>query len=129
MSLLSRKDVNLIPICPEQLGGLPTPRMPSEITAKGQVMTKDGVDVTTQYQRGAGEALKLAKLLNCSYAVLKERSPSCGNMEIYDGTFSGRKVKGDGITADLLKKHGIAVYGESKLHQLIELLDSLSVKA
>ena len=109
----------LVPVCPEQLGGLPTPRTPAERSG-GRVMTKDGVDVTEQYRRGAEEALMLCKLLGCETAVLKERSPSCGCGEIYDGTHSKTLVTGDGVTAELLKAQGIAVYGESQIEELLK---------
>ena len=75
-----------MPVCPEQLGGLPTPREPSERQETFVVM-KSGADVTAQYQRGAEQALHLARVFGCKKAVLKERSPSCGSGEIYDGTF------------------------------------------
>ncbi len=101
----------LIPVCPEQLGGLPTPRIPSEIR-DGNVFAKDGTDVTENFTRGAREALRLAELFECRCAVLKARSPSCGSEVIYDGTFSGTKTAGDGVTASLLKKQGIRIYTE-----------------
>ena len=109
----------LIPVCPEQLGGLPTPRTPAERNGV-QVITKDGVDVTEQYRRGAEETAILCKLLGCEAAVLKERSPSCGCGEIYDGTHSKTLVAGDGVTAELLKAQGIAVYGESQIEALLK---------
>ena len=109
----------LIPVCPEQLGGLPTPRPPAE--RKGErVVTQTGKDVTEQYRRGAEEALKLCKLLGCEAAVLKERSPSCGCGEIYDGTHSKALTAGDGVTAELLKMQGIPVYGESRFEELLK---------
>ena len=109
---------HLIPICPEQLGGLPTPREPSERQGRAVVM-KSGTDVTAQYRRGAEQTLHLARLYGCKAAVLKERSPSCGSGRIYDGTFSGRLTSGDGVTAALLKENGIAVYGESEIEALL----------
>lgn len=112
---------SLIPICPEQLGGLPTPRPPAECRG-GRVITDEGNDVTTAFQTGACEALKLARLYSCHYAILKERSPSCGSGRIYDGTFSGALTFGDGITAALLKSHGIRVFGESEISDLKRLL-------
>ena len=107
----------LIPVCPEQLGGLATPRQPSE-RCGSRVCTKDGVDVTMQYEKGACEALHLAQLFGCCCAILKARSPSCGSGEIYDGTFSGTLVSGDGKTAEILKKNGICVYTEQEIHLL-----------
>ena len=109
---------HLIPVCPEQLGGLSTPREPSE-RQDGAVRMKSGADVTAQYRRGAEQALHLARLYGCRAAVLKEHSPSCGSGEIYDGTFSGRLMPGDGVTAALLKENGIAVYGESEIEALL----------
>ena len=107
----------LIPICPEQMGGLATPRVPAE-RKDGGVFTERGGDVTEQYRRGAEEALRLAQLYGCKYAILKERSPSCGNGQIYDGSFSRRLIDGDGVTAQLLKAHGITVLGESEVDKL-----------
>lgn len=107
------KEKDLVPICPEQLGGLKTPRESAE-RKQEKVITKEGVDVTKEYQKGAEEVLKLAKKLNIKKAVLKSRSPSCGIDEIYDGTFSHNLVKGDGVTAELLKKNGIEVISSDK---------------
>ena len=106
----------LIPVCPEQLGGMETPRKPSERQkSDGGVSVKNsaGEDVTEYYVKGAEETLKIARLYGCRYAILKERSPSCGSDLIYDGTFSGNKIPGEGVTAELLKKNGITVTGES----------------
>lgn len=108
----------LVPVCPEQLGGLPTPRPPAE-RRDGRVVTQSG-DVTEQYRRGAEETLKLCQLLGCGAAVLKERSPSCGHGQVYDGTFSGTLTAGDGVTAELLSAHGIPVYGESQIKELLK---------
>nr|WP_325298963.1 DUF523 domain-containing protein [uncultured Dysosmobacter sp.] len=108
----------LVPVCPEQLGGLPTPRPPAERRGD-RVVTREG-DVTAQYRRGAEEALGLCRLLGCEAAVLKERSPSCGRGRIYDGTFTGTLAAGDGVTAELLAAHGIPVYGESQIGKLLE---------
>ena len=102
----------LVPFCPEIYGGLPTPRTPAERQGE-RVVTRDGRDVTENYRRGAEEALRLAQALGCECAVLKERSPSCGAGEIYDGTFTGTLTRGDGVTAELFKRAGIPVLGES----------------
>lgn len=107
----------LIPVCPEIMGGLATPRDPAERVGE-MVLTKNGEDVTEAYRNGAGETLKLARLFGCQCAVLKERSPSCGSGCIYDGTHSGKLTGGDGMTAELLKKNGIQVFGESKTEDL-----------
>ena len=114
---LSKKH-HLIPVCPEQLGGMTTPRLPAEI-AGTRVIMKDGSDVTAAFTRGAIETLRLAKLYGCTVAILKERSPSCGSNIRYDGTFSGALTTGDGITAGLLKANNITVYGESEIHKLL----------
>ena len=108
-----------MPLCPEQLGGLPTPRTPAE-RIEDRVMTKDGRDVTAEYRHGAEQALHLARLCGCKIALLKERSPSCGSGTIYDGTFTGGLTAGDGVTAALLRENGITVYGESEIGRLLE---------
>lgn len=108
----------VIPVCPEQLGGLTTPREPSERQGERVVM-RSGRDVTAAYERGAQEALRLAQQFGCTAAVLKERSPSCGHGMVYDGTFTGTLVPGDGVTAALLLENGVAVYGESEMEQLL----------
>ncbi|MBQ8642170.1 MAG: diaminopimelate epimerase [Clostridia bacterium] len=112
-----RKRHTLIPFCPECCGGLPTPREPSEIIGD-RVISRSGRDVTAEYRRGAEEALALCRMLGCSCAVLKEKSPSCGHGQIYDGTFTGTLTAGDGITAALLAENGIPVYGESDIPDL-----------
>lgn len=103
----------LVPVCPEQLGGLPTPRSPAEIRA-GRVTTKAGEDVSDAYRRGAEATVALAETLGCRCAVLKARSPSCGSGRIYDGSFSGRLVDGDGLAAAALKRKGIQVLNEEE---------------
>ncbi|WP_242972331.1 DUF523 domain-containing protein [Lachnoclostridium edouardi] len=114
---------HLIPVCPEQAGGMGTPRMPSERKGE-QVVNKAGEDVTCFYKKGAMEALKLAKLFDCKYALLKERSPSCGCNGIYDGTFTGALTEGQGVTAELLIKQGVQVFGESQIKELKEILEN-----
>lgn len=103
-----------IPVCPEQLGGLSTPRLPAEII-DGRVIREDGVDVTSEFERGAQDALTLAKLAGAKSAILKAKSPSCGSGRIYDGSFSAKVIPGDGIMAELFKKNGIAVQTEEDL--------------
>ena len=116
LALLARHEC--VPVCPEQLGGLPTPRPPAARRG-GTVVTAESADVTEQYRRGAACALRLYQMLGCKAAVLKERSPSCGCGAVYDGTFTGTLTAGDGVTAALLRAHGIRVLGES---QVLELL-------
>ena len=108
----------VVPVCPEQLGGLPTPRTPAERKEK-RVVTKAGGDVTEQYLRGAEETVRLAQKLGCTVAVLKERSPSCGSGEIYDGSFSGMLRDGYGVAAEALRNAGIRVIGESALEKFL----------
>ena len=110
-----RKRYHLIPVCPEIMGGLPTPRIPAEITSDGKVLRCDGQDVTENYNRGAREALRLAQVFQCEYALLKERSPSCGFGKIYDGSFTKTLTDGNGTAADLLYKNGVRIIGESEL--------------
>lgn len=112
------KGHTLIPVCPEQLGGLTTPRKPCEIVAGGgsevlaghaRVMNSIGEDLTEPFVKGARETLNLAKLCGCTSAILKANSPSCGCRSIYDGTFSGKHKAGSGVTAQLLLDNGIIV--------------------
>lgn len=112
------KEHHLIPVCPEIYGGLTTPRDPAERVGE-RIVTKTGQDVTAQYRKGAEEILQLCKFYDCHYAVLKERSPSCGYGRIYDGTFRGILIDGNGVTAQLLSECGVNIYGESKIDELI----------
>ena len=107
------KHHTLIPVCPELMGGLPTPRAPCEIV-DGRVLDRDGNDRTEEYQKGAQEALRIAKENGCTVAVLKENSPSCGCGKIHNGKFDGGLTEGNGVTAALLLENGITVYGESE---------------
>ena len=110
-----------VPVCPERDGGLPIPRPPAELRG-GKLLLADGSDKTAAFQKGARIALKTAKAEGCRYALLKERSPSCGKGKIYDGSFSKTLTAGNGITAALLMKNGISVFGESELPFLLELI-------
>ena len=114
----------LIPVCPEQLGGLPTPRVPQEIQGgtgedvldkKCTVLNKNGEDVTGAFIIGAEETLKIARQLKVKEFIAKRGSPSCGCGQIYDGSFSGRLVSGDGVTTALLKRNGIRIIAEENL--------------
>ena len=108
----------LVSICPERDGGLPTPRVPSE--RRGSlVVNREGEDVTEAFRKGAKLALDKAKKENCRLALLKERSPSCGSSVIYDGSFTGTVIPGEGVTAELLKENGLAVCGETDLSPLL----------
>lgn len=117
-----------IALCPEELGGLPTPRPPAELmggdgmaalSGQARIATQDGTDVTESFLRGAAAAAELAKSHGATAAVLKARSPSCGAQTIYDGTFSGRLVPGMGVTAARLKNMGLEVYSEETVDSLI----------
>ncbi len=118
------KDKEYIVVCPEQLGGLTTPRDPSEINIKdgnevlhgdGKVISCKNIDVTDNFIKGARESLKIAQMFNCKKALLKEGSPSCGCNFIYDGTFSGNKISGKGVTAALFDENNIEVFSEKEL--------------
>ena len=108
------KGHEVIPVCPEVMGGLPTPRPPAEIVS-GEVINRLGVSVDREYRLGAEKALKLAREKQIDLAILQPRSPSCGTREIYDGTFSGKKIPGMGVTAALLKENGYVVLGADEL--------------
>ncbi|MBE5782888.1 MAG: DUF523 domain-containing protein [Clostridiales bacterium] len=118
--LALRNKHTLIPVCPEQLGGLPTPRPPAEIQGE-KVISNQGADVTAAYQKGAREALFLYETLGCQLAILKSRSPSCGCGQVYDGAFSDALRPGDGVTAALLKQHGIRVLTEEEHEKISQL--------
>ena len=105
----------LVPICPEQLGGLPTPRIPSELQPDGHVVDRDGNDRTAAFHAGARAALAIARERGCKCAVLKSRSPSCGVHEVYDGSFKGVLVPGRGVAAALFAESGIDVLDENDL--------------
>lgn len=104
----------LIPVCPEQLGGMPTPREPVE-QLDDKIITQSGKDLTKHYLYGAEQVLKIAQLFGIKEAILKQKSPSCGCGKIYDGTFSDKIIPGDGVTVKLLKEHGIKVISEEDL--------------
>lgn len=125
MQLLKEK--RAVIVCPEQLGGCATPREPREIIhgsgkdvlkGKAKVKSKNGKDSTKQFLNGAYEALKIAKIVGAKTAILKSKSPSCGKGFIYDGTFSGNLIEGNGVTAELFKENGIKVLTEKELDEL-----------
>lgn len=120
-TLMEEAQITFIPVCPEQAGGLATPRVAAERSGK-LVITADGKDVTAQYEHGAAEALRLAVRYQCAYAVLKERSPSCGSKRIYDGTFTRTLRDGTGVTAALLTANGITVFDETETAKLLHTL-------
>jgi uncharacterized protein YbbK (DUF523 family) len=119
-----RAEGRLVPFCPEVRGGLPVPRPPAEIAGgfgedvldgHAAVLTRDGADVTRHFVVGAWQALEQARACAARIAILKEGSPSCGSLSVHDGSFTGRKVPGGGVTTALLERHGIAVFAEDAL--------------
>ena len=119
----------VIPVCPEVLGGLSVPRTPAEIV-NGEVVTKDGVSVDAAFRAGAARALAIAKENGVELAILQPRSPSCGAAEVYDGTFTGRKIPGQGVFAALLRENGIRAQlhcEEKKFKQKIAYADKLGI--
>lgn len=117
----------LIPLCPEQLGGLPTPRPPAE-RRNGRVITQSGIDVTDAYEKGAAEIARLARLLDLEAAILKSRSPACGRGAIYDGSFSHTLIAGNGLAAEALLALGIPVYTEENFPEFLPAEDPLMCK-
>ncbi|MGE8068740.1 DUF523 domain-containing protein [Pseudomonas sp. NPDC089569] len=121
----------IVPLCPEVAGGLPTPRAAAEIPGgqgaqvldgQAPVLTSEGEDVSAQFLSGARQALELVQQHDIHIAILKANSPSCGNLLTYDGTFSGVKVSGEGVTAALLKRHGVQVFSELELAEAARVL-------
>ncbi len=116
------KEGRAIFLCPEQLGGLSTPRIPAEIeftktasdvlNGTAKIIGRDGSDLTNEFIKGAEATLKVCQELGITIAILKERSPSCGSNMVYDGTFMGNKISGQGLTTELLRRNGIKVYSE-----------------
>src|SRR3989344_3225636 len=124
----------VVPLCPEVAGGLPTPRAAAEIPGgqggevldgQAAVITTEGEDVSAQFLSGAYQALELVQQHDIRIAVLKANSPSCGNLLTYDGTFSGVKVTGEGVTAALLRRHGVRVFSELELANAAQALAAL----
>lgn len=113
-----REKYNVIIVCPEVDGGLPVPRIPCEIIGE-KVINKEGEDKTANFSRGAKVALKQAQKHGATIAILKAKSPSCGSGKIYDGSFSGTLIDGDGYTTRLLKQNGIRVYNETNFQELL----------
>ncbi|NEZ47907.1 DUF523 domain-containing protein [Clostridium niameyense] len=126
------KEGRAVLVCPEQLGGQETPRAAHEIInstgaevldGNAKILGPEGDDATEQFIRGAYETLKIAKECDAKIAVLKARSPSCGLSKIYDGSFTGKKKDGNGVTAELLSRNGIKIYTEENIDELLEKLD------
>ena len=113
-----RERYELVPVCPECMGGLPIPHDPAERVGD-KVISRTGTDVTAPFKKGAELALRRAQQTGAKLALLKERSPSCGCGAIYDGTFTGTVVPGSGVAAELLAKNGVTIYGESRIEELL----------
>lgn len=126
-----RDQGRLVPVCPELLGGLPTPRPPAEIEpgasaadvweGRARILEKTGGDVTAAYLTGARAALAAARAGSCRFALLTQASPSCGVGLVHDGTFQGRRVTGDGVTAALLQAEGVTVFSDDRVAELAAL--------
>lgn len=109
---------NLVAACAECMAGLPTPRTPSERVGS-RVLMKTGEDVTEEFNRGADRVVEFAKSTNCKFAILKEKSPSCGSHKIYDGSFTGKVIDGQGVLAEKLRKNGIECYSEDEIDEVL----------
>lgn len=130
-----RAEGRIVTICPEMAGGLPTPRPPAEIIGQGggeavlkfqaKVVANTQQDVSDEFRKGAELALALAQKHQIKMAILKANSPSCGNLEIYDGTYSRQRIMGQGVTAALLTQHGIKVFNENQLEAAAHYLETL----
>ncbi len=121
IDFLKEEGINIIPVCPEQLGGLCTPRLPAEIIAD-RVIDVEGNDVSTEFITGANSVLKLCQELNVKVAIMKERSPSCGVHHIYDGTHTSTIINGKGITTKLLNDNGIVVFSEKEIERIKDFI-------
>lgn len=125
VTLLEKYNVKIIKICPECFAGLPIPRVPSEIRGD-KVFSKDSRDITEEFLIGAEKTYKVAKNKEIDFAILKERSPSCGSSFIYDGSFSGKIIQGQGFTARRLNKENIVIFSEENLEEIEKYLEELN---
>lgn len=116
------KQGKVLPLCPEVLGGLPIPRTPCEIV-NGKVIDQKGIDKTKEYQLGAKIALEKCLEKDIKIVVVKAKSPSCGKGQIYDGTFSHQLIEGDGIFVQMLKEHGIQVFTENEVEEVLKIIN------
>nr|WP_310787757.1 DUF523 domain-containing protein [Fusobacterium nucleatum] len=115
--LLEKYNVDIVKVCPECFAGLPIPRVPSEIK-ETKVFSKDGRDITEEFLSGAEKTFKIAKENQIDFAILKERSPSCGSSYIYDGSFSGKVIQGQGLTVRKLNEENIVIFSEENLNKI-----------
>ena len=125
VTLLEKYNVKIVKICPECFAGLPIPRVPSEIR-EDKVFSKDGRDITEEFLSGAEKTYQVAKKKQVDFAILKERSPSCGSSYIYDGSFSGNVIQGQGLTARKLSKENIIIFSEENLEEIEKYLEELN---
>ena len=125
VTLLEKYNVKIVKICPECFAGLSIPRVPSEIRGD-KVFSKDGRDITEEFLSGAEKTYQIAKRKQVDFAILKERSPSCGSSFIYDGSFSGKVIEGQGLTAKKLSKENIIIFSEENLEEIEKYLEELN---
>ena len=125
VTMLEKYNVKIVKICPECFAGLPIPRVPSEIR-EDKVFSKDGRDITEEFLSGAEKTYQIAKRKQVDFAILKERSPSCGSSFIYDGSFSGKVIEGQGLTAKKLSKENIIIFSEENLEEIEKYLEELN---
>ena len=125
VTLLEKYNVKIVKICPECFAGLPIPRVPSEIK-ETKVFSKDGRDITEEFLSGAEKTFKIAKENQIDFAILKERSPSCGSSYIYDGSFSGKVIQGQGLTVRKLNEENIVIFSEENLEEIEKYLQVLN---
>ena len=121
VTLLEKYNVDIVKVCPECFGGLPIPRVPSEIK-ENKVFSKDNRDVTEEFLIGAEKTLKIAKENQIDFAILKERSPSCGSSYIYDGSFSGKVIEGQGFTTKRFTEENLKIFSEENLEEIEKYL-------
>lgn len=129
-----RREGRVVAVCPELLGGLPTPRPPAEIAdaddgqavldGRGRVVDIGGADITSSFVRGAHAALNTALDQGCRFALLIDGSPSCGSTFLYDGSFTGRRHAGEGVAAALLRRHGISVFAPDRIAELAAAMEA-----
>ena len=125
VTLLEKYNVKIVKICPECFAGLPIPRVPSEIR-EDKVFSEDGKDITEEFLSGAEKTYEVAERKQVDFAILKERSPSCGSSFIYDGSFSGKVIQGQGLTARRLNKENIIIFSEENLKEIEKYLQELN---
>ena len=125
VTLLEKYNVKIVKICPECFAGLPIPRVPSEIRGD-KVYGKDGRDITKEFLVGVEKTYQVAKNKEIDFAILKERSPSCGNSYIYDGSFSGKVIQGQGLTVRKLNEENIVIFSEENLEEIEKYLQVLN---